>query len=70
MERFVEFEQDVSMDELQHALTQHNPGVMILRRSKLTGAVKIRIEKNLTKKEIKRAFMPYKVKKIYSDFRL
>lgn len=70
MERFIEFEEEVTMDELQKVLQQHNPGVFILRFSKLTGAFKIKHPEDLSKRDLKRAFAPYKVKKIYDDFPL
>ncbi len=68
MDRFIEFEQEVNIDELQRILSQNNPGIMILRHSKLTGTVKVRTNGNLNKRDIKRAFLPYKVKKIHDDF--
>ncbi|MFQ5603988.1 MAG: hypothetical protein ACE5HS_12035 [bacterium] len=70
MDRFVEFEEEVAIADLKNVLEKHNPGIMILRFSKLTGALKIRTNGNLNKREIKRAFLPYKVRKIYDDFPL
>jgi hypothetical protein len=68
MEKFIEFEEGVTLDDLNRALTKHNPGIMILRLSKLTGTVKIKANDNLSKKDLKEAFQPYKIKKIYDDF--
>lgn len=68
MERFIEFEDDVNVEQLEQALSQHNFGIMILRRSKLTGTIKVRTPKNISKRDLKRAFHPYKIKKIYDDF--
>ena len=68
MDQFIEFDQDVSMEQLRQALAQHNPGIMILRYSKLTGTVKVRSQDDLSKRDLKRAFKPFKIKKIYSDF--
>lgn len=68
MEKFLEFEEGVTLDDLKRALAQHNPGIMILRLSKLTGTVKIKANDNLSKKDLKEAFQPYKIKKIYDDF--
>jgi hypothetical protein len=66
MDRFIEFDQDVSLEDLQLCLDRHNPGIMLLRYSKLTGTVKVRVEANLSKKDIKRAFDPFKVKQIHT----
>ena len=68
MERFIEFEKEVNMEDLNTALSEHNPGIMILRLSKLTGTVKVRTEEKLTNRDIKRAFLPHKVRKIHEDF--
>ncbi|MFQ5640750.1 MAG: hypothetical protein ACE5IR_22445 [bacterium] len=68
MERFIKFEKEINMEHLKSALSQHNPGIMLLRHSKLTGTVKVRAKDDLTKREIKQAFQPYKVRKIYDDF--
>ncbi len=68
MEKFIEFEEGVTLEDLNRALAQHNPGIMILRLSKLTGTVKIKANDDLSKKDLKEAFQPYKIKKIYDDF--
>ncbi len=68
MEKFLEFDEGVTLDDLKSALAQHNPGIMILRLSKLTGTVKIKANDDLSKKKLKDAFQPYKIKKIYDDF--
>jgi hypothetical protein len=68
MEKFLEFEEGVSLEDLKQALARHNPGIMILRLSKLTGTVKIKANDDLSKKNLKDAFQPYKIKKIYDDF--
>lgn len=70
VDRFLEFEDPVTVQQLQEALAQDNPGIMILRYSKLTGTVKIRADKRLSKKQIRRAFSPYKIRKIYNDLPL
>jgi hypothetical protein len=68
MEKFIEFDPTVNLEDLKQALANHNPGIMILRLSKLTGTVKIKIDDALTKKDLKEAFQPFKIKKIYDDF--
>ncbi len=68
MEKFIEFDPTVNLEDLKQALAHHNPGIMILRLSKLTGAVKIKADDTLTKKDLKEAFQPFKIKKIYDDF--
>lgn len=68
MEKFLEFDEGVTLENLKEALARHNPGIMILRLSKLTGAVKIKANDDLSKKDLKEAFQPFKIKKIYDDF--
>jgi hypothetical protein len=68
MEKFLEFEEGVTLEDLKQALVRHNPGIMILRLSKLTGTVKIKANDDLSKRDLKEAFQPYKIKKIYDDF--
>ncbi len=68
MDRFIEFDSEVSMDELERALAVNNPGIMILRFSKLTGTVKVRALQKVSHRELKRAFLPYKIRRIYHDF--
>ncbi len=70
MDRFIEFAEAVSMEELKEVIDANDPGVLILRFSKLTGTVKVRFHDSVSKREIKKAFLPYKVKKIYTDFPL
>lgn len=68
MERFLEFDQEVTLAELNTVLAQRDSGIMILRLSKLTGTVKVRVPDGLSHRDIKRAFLPHKVKKIYEEF--
>ena len=70
MERFIEFQDAVTFDELAEAVAVNNSGILILRFSKLTGTVKIRTSGEVSKRELKRAFLPHKVKKIHQDFPL
>ncbi|NIR49836.1 hypothetical protein GWO43_15040 [candidate division KSB1 bacterium] len=70
MDRFLEFENEVNMEDLKTALAENNPGILLLRLSKLTGTVKVRAEDTLSNREIKRAFSPYRVKRIYNNFPL
>ncbi len=70
MDQFIEFESEVTLEALQDSLSRHNPGIELLRVSRLTGTVKIRTEKKLSKRELKRAFRPHKIKKVYDDFPL
>jgi|GEM_PF-2997664 len=70
MERFIEFEEVVSANDLQQVLADGNPGIMILRFSKLTGTVKVRIDRRLSKNALKRAFHPHRIKRIYNQFPL
>lgn len=68
MERFIEFEQPVTVDELQQAIDVNNSNILILRYSKLTGTVKVRAMNKVSHREIRRAFQPHKVRKIHVQF--
>ncbi len=68
MERFIEFEEVVSVHQLEEALGAAHSDIMILRISKLTGTVKIKTGKRMSKSALRRAFLPHKIKKIYADF--
>lgn len=68
MDRYIEFEKQASIEELRTALEAHNPGILILHFSKLTGTLKIRFTQNISKRKLRRAFMPHRIKKIYTDF--
>ncbi len=70
MERFIEFDDGVSVEQLKEAVAANGADILILRFSKLTGALKIRVPDKLSKREIRRAFAPHKVRKIYTDFPL
>ncbi len=68
MERFIEFEDVVSAHDLEQVLSRSNPGIMILRFSKLTGTVKIKIDGRMSKHGLRRAFSPLKIRKVYNHF--
>ena len=68
MERFIEFEEIVSMHDLEQTLATDKHEIMILRFSKLTGTVKVRTKKRMTHGALKRAFLPYRIRKIHDDF--
>ncbi len=68
MERFIEFEQAVTMDDLRQALAGSTSGILILRFSKLTGTVKIRTANKVSKRVLKRAFLPHRIRKVYDHF--
>jgi len=70
MERYIEFEEVVSANDLQEVLRGRNPEIMILRFSKLTGTVKVKMAKRMSKNALKRAFHPHRIKRIYTQFPL
>jgi len=68
MNRFIEFEQEVSLEELRQTVNDTDAKILSLCISKLTGTIKVRFDQSLSKKEIKRLFVPYKIRKIHADY--
>ena len=46
----------------------HHERIIILRESKTTGTIQVKITGEMTSKEIRKVFHPYKIKKICDDF--
>jgi len=66
MERFLKFEEDISLEDLQKA--QSDSDIIILRKSHTTNTVQIKVPEGMSSKKIKQAFRDYHIQKIYSDF--
>ena len=66
MERFLKFKDNVSLETLSEKLTDER--IIILRESKITGTIQVQILEKMTTKEIKEAFRPYTITKIYNEF--
>ena len=66
MERFLKFKEDVSLKEISEKLSDDR--IIVLRESKTTGTIQIQILEKLSTKEIKNAFRPYIVTKVYNEF--
>ena len=66
MERFLKFKEDVSLSSLSENVNDNR--IIILRESKTTGTVQVQILEKMTAKQIKEAFRPYTVTKVYNEF--
>lgn len=65
MDKFVKFRDSVEVDEL--ARTVRDDRVFVLRKSRLTGTVKVRVVDHVSNRELKKAFEPYVVEKVYDE---
>ena len=66
MERFLKFKEDVSLKVLSESLSDER--IIILRESKTTDTVQIQLLEKMSPKQIKNAFKPYTVTRIYNEF--
>ena len=66
MEKFLKFKEEINLEDLQRA--QSDPNIIVLRKSKATNTVQIKVPKGMSSKKIKRAFGSYEVDKIYNEF--
>ena len=66
MERFLKFKEDVSLKSLSERLSDER--IIVLRESKTTGTIQVQILQKMSTKEIKEAFKPFKVTKVYHEF--
>lgn len=66
MERFLKFKEDVTLEELVRL--QSDSRIIILRRSQTTDTIQIKAPDGMSSREIKRAFGPLQVAKVYTEF--
>lgn len=66
MEKFIKFKSDVNLKDLSANLKDER--IIVLRKSQTTDTVQVQVLKKLSTKEIKNAFDPYQVEKIYDEF--
>jgi hypothetical protein len=66
MEKFLKFKENVSLKALGENLTDDR--IIILRESKTTGTIQIKTLKKMSAKQIKMAFKPFAITKIYNEF--
>ena len=66
MEKFLKFKDDVSLQSLAGKLTDNR--IIVLRESKITGTIQIRLLSKVSAKQIKEAFQPFVIEKIYDEF--
>ncbi len=65
MDKFVKLRDSVDIDDLVR--TVKDDRVFVLRRSRLTGTVKVRVVEHVSNRELKKAFAPYVVEKVYDE---
>ena len=66
MEKFIKLKENISISSLGKDVSDNR--MIILRESKITGTIQIKIFEKMSTKQIKNAFYPHKVKKIYDEF--
>ena len=66
MEKFIQFNEAVTIKELTDHLKDER--ILILRASILTGTIQIKIANDLSERDLKKAFHPYTILKIYREF--
>ncbi len=66
MEKFLKFKKDVTLEELVR--WQSDDRIIILRKSQATDTIQIKAPDGMSSREIKRAFGPLQVLKVYHEF--
>ncbi|MBN2012452.1 hypothetical protein JW960_24195 [candidate division KSB1 bacterium] len=66
MEKFIKLKEDVSLRTVAEQMTDDR--IIILRESKTTGTIQIQLISKMSSRQIRDAFRPYTVEKIYDDF--
>lgn len=65
MDKFIKFRDSVNLDELSR--TVRDDRVFVLRESKLTGTIKVRVVEHVTNRQLKKALEPFEVEKVYDE---
>lgn len=66
MEKFIKLKEDVNLRSLAKEMTDDR--IIVLRKSQTTDTIQIKVLNKMSSKEIKQAFQPYTVVKIYNEF--
>ena len=66
MEKFIKFKENVNIKMLSKDVSDDR--IIILRESKTTGTIQVKILGKMSTHQIKKAFKPYKIIKIYDEF--
>ncbi len=66
MQKFLKFKKDVDLQELKQVLSDQR--IILLRESQTTETIQIKLLGRLNEKEIRKAFHPFQIEKIYSEF--
>lgn len=66
MERFLKFKEDVTSKTVSENLSDDR--IIVLRKSLTTGTIQIQVLQKMSDKEIKNAFEPLIVTKVYNEF--
>lgn len=66
MEKFLKFKKEVTLEELIR--WQSDKRIIILRKSQATDTIQIKAPDGMSSREIKHAFGPLQVLKVYNEF--
>jgi hypothetical protein len=66
MEKFIKLKEDVSLRSLADEISSDR--IIVLRESKTTGTIQVKLVKKMSSKKIREAFQPYTVVKIFDEF--
>ena len=66
MEKFIKFQEAVCIKDLYDLLS--DPRIILLRESQTTSTIQIQVLNNISNREIEKAFLPYRVNKIFDEF--
>ncbi len=66
MEKFIKFQETVGIKDLQKSLS--DPRIILLRESQTTNTIQIQVLNDISNREIKTAFLPHHIQKIFDEF--
>ena len=66
MEKFIKFANQVNIRGLSEEIQDER--IIILRESKTTGTIQVKVIGQLSNRELKNIFKPHHIKKIYDEF--
>ncbi|MDW7680945.1 MAG: hypothetical protein SCK70_10295 [bacterium] len=66
MEKFIKFKENVNLKQLTQTLSDSR--IILLRESQTTNTIQIQLLDHLTEREIKQAFSPLEIAKIFNEF--
>ncbi len=66
MEKFIKFKENINIKMLSKDVSDDR--IIILRESKTTGTIQVKILGKMSTHQIKKSFKPHKITKIYDEF--